>query len=600
MPSLDPSLLAIAADALRPTRTSDPLDWYEAHIEDIPTSPKRGRFDRRVWPWIPKALAIMSDHETRKAVLLWGTQLGKSTAESALACYLIANYPGPMMITQDTQPNADDFSQNAFRPLIANCKPVRDLLVPDSDKSDTLRFRNDMVLWIKSANNETNLQRRTLRYIIADECWEYQPNRIDQAIKRVDKFEGLGKVILASQGSEHGDEFYREWEMTDKATWHMRCKSCGLLQPWVWEQIRFPEDARGPTGWDTLRVRSGTTYECAGCHVRIPDTEESRNDCNAGGDFVAQCAPRERGLRGLHVNALAGVSWGKLGVEMIKSAEAFDLYADTEPRKIFKMKRLAQFWSDEGGQMVTDFRASDYTLGSPWDKVAYLSKHGRIVDRAHAGPEAKATQLRTMGVDKQLDHYWVSIRDFAKDSESRLVHCQQVTDGWAGLDALAARFNLHPALVGVDAGWSQQEVIAMCAERGWKATKGFGQDDFAIRPGMRRFYTEPETVVLHGGKVGRMIKFSNLALKDILNGMRLRKLHTFPLDAPKEYVDMMNAEVRVKDKGKPVWVLKQGVKDNHYFDAEVIALLMAVRWGIGGRDISPPSSEAGPFPQGQM
>lgn len=591
MDRLDPALLGLVADALMPTRTSDPLDWYEANIADIPTSPKRGRFDRRVWPWIPRAVAILSDHETRKAVLLWGTQLGKSTAESMLACYLIANYPGPMMITQDTQPNADDFSQNALRPLIGNCKPVRDLLIPDSDKSDTLRFRNDMVLYVKSANNETNLQRRTLRYIIADECWQYQLNRIDQAIKRVDKFEGLGKVVLASQGSDHGDEFHREWEMTDKATWNFRCPHCELLQPWVWEQIRFPEDARGPTGWDALRVSKGTTYECAGCHVRLADSEEVRNDCNARGDFVSSCAARERGLRGLHVPAMAGVSWGKLGVEMIKASEAFDIYGDPEPRKIFKQKRLAQFWSDEGGAMVADFRASDYLMATPWDKVGWLNRLGRVVDRPAPPADKDLIRVRTMGCDKQLDHYWVVIRDFARDGESRIVHCQQVTDGWPGLDALAARFGVHKALIGVDAGWSQQEVVAMCAERGWKATKGFGQDDFAIRPGLRRFYSEPETVVMHGNKVGKMVKFSNLAMKDILHGMRLRKLHTYSLDAPPEYVEMMNAEVRVKKDGKPLWVLKQGVKDNHYFDAEVIALLMAVRWGIGGRDISPPSQE---------
>lgn len=585
MPELDKGLLEVAAAALAPTRTTDPLDWYEASIADIPNSPRRGRFDRRVWPWIPRALAILSDHETRKGVLLWGTQLGKSTTESALACYLMANYPGHMMITQDTQDNADDFNVNALRPLISHCAPVRRLLVDESDKSDTLRFRNDAVLWVKSANNEANLQRRTLRYVIADECWQYQPNRIDQLVKRIDKFEGLGKIVLASQGSDHGDEFFREWEMTDRCTWHFRCPSCGMLQPWVWEQIKFPEEARGPTGWNTLKVAKGTTYECAGCRIRLPDREDVRDECNAGGDFVPACEPRELGARGLHVPAMAGVGWGKLGVEMVKSAEAFDIYGDQEPRKTFKQKRLAQFWSDEGGQMVADFRAADYLMADKWDGACYLSPQGRIVDKLPEKPDGYV-RMRTMGVDKQLDHYYVVIRDWSRDGQSRLVHCAMVTDGWPGLDAVAHKFGMHKALVGVDSGWSPTEVYAATADRGWKATKGFGQDDFAVKPGVRRFYTEPEAVVLHGGKVARLVKFSNLALKDMLHGMRLRKLHTYPGDAPEAYVTQMDSEVRVKEKGRPVWIMRQGVKDNHYFDAEVIALLLAMRWGVGGRNIA--------------
>jgi phage terminase large subunit GpA-like protein len=66
----------------------------------------------------------------------------------------------------------------------------------------------------------------------------------------------------------------------------------------------------------------------------------------------------------------------------------------------------------------------------------------------------------------------------------------------------------------------------------------------------------------------------------------MRKLHTFPLDAPTEYAEQMDAEVRVRDKrtGKAMWILPQGKKDNHALDCEVLSMLVAIRWGIVGRD----------------
>ena len=47
----------------------------------------------------------------------------------------------------------------------------------------------------------------------------------------------------------------------------------------------------------------------------------------------------------------------------------------------------------------------------------------------------------------------------------------------------------------------------------------------------------------------------------------------------------LNAEVRIRDSrsGKPMWVLPSGKKDNHALDCEIMAMLVAVRWGIVGR-----------------
>ena len=60
----------------------------------------------------------------------------------------------------------------------------------------------------------------------------------------------------------------------------------------------------------------------------------------------------------------------------------------------------------------------------------------------------------------------------------------------------------------------------------------------------------------------------------------------FRSDATEDYVKQLNSEVRIKDKrtGKPMWILPQGVQDNHALDCEILAMLVAVRWGVVGRE----------------
>ena len=79
---------------------------------------------------------------------------------------------------------------------------------------------------------------------------------------------------------------------------------------------------------------------------------------------------------------------------------------------------------------------------------------------------------------------------------------------------------------------------------------------------------------------------SATAGKDLLHGLRARRVWTYALDAGTDYPDQLNAEVRIKDRrtGKPQWILPQGKKDNHALDCEILALLAAVRWGIAGRE----------------
>lgn len=592
-------LLRIGRGVLRPPDDGDIVRWLEANVTAIPNSPLPGPFRSERTPWIAEALRIAADGEVRLLTILASIQSGKSLFASLYTCHLIANRPGPTMLLQATDPEARDFALRTLRPLWNNCRPVAERLKEDdSDRSTTADF-DRMTFYCRGAWNEANLQRLSLRTVIGDEAWLYPRGHIAEASARVTAFGWMGKRIFMSQGGLAGDDFHQLHESTDERDWNMRCPKCSALQPWLWEQVRFPEEAKASGTWDLQAVAQGTTYECRSCLARLPDSNGTRYEANAGGTFIATKAASSTGYVGLHWNALATMSWGELGVLMLKAAEEANLYGFDEQRRIFKQKRLALPWTEESGAIVNLDQAAPYKLADDWEHEARINPRGKLVDQDGA-PEG-SVPFRTAGIDCQRGHFFMTVRSWAKSGHSRLRFFGKV-DTWQQLDDILKAHAVHKALVMIDSG-DQSDLVYRegGAKRGWKCTKGSGQLDFTVadRNGTsKRFYSDKQRVHVPGFPArAELIVFSNLVAKDILYGLRSRKMHTYAGDTPPEYVEQMGAEVRVVDKksGKAIWQLRAGRRDNHALDCEVLAMLCAVRWGVIGRQ----ASESGDLNQGE-
>jgi len=583
-------LLTIGRAVMKPADSGDIVEWMEENVLAIPDSPMPGPFRSDRTPWIAEALRLAADPETRLMTVLASIQSGKSLFARLFTCHIIANAPGPAMVLQANDPEAKDFAIRYLRPVWKNCPPVMARLKDeDQDRSTTADF-DRMTVYCRGIWNESNLQRLSLRYVIADECWLAPPSHLVEASARVTAFGWMGKRIFMSQGGRAGQEFHQLHETTDQRDWNFVCPSCQKLQPWVWEQVRFPEDAKEAGTWNLGKVASGTTYECAGCLTRLPDTNASRYEANLHGSFVATAVSANVGHIGLHWNSLATMSWGELGTMMLRAKEQFDTYGVDDQRRTFKQKRLAMPWSEEGGEMVSLAEASDYALADDWDKEAVVTPRGKVVEREGA-PE-KCWPMRTAGVDVQRGHFWVTVRRWATSGHSRLKAFSKI-ETWENVEAFLKEHGVHPALVMVDSGDNTTVVYREATKRKWKCAKGSGSEDFAVtdRTGktIRRFYSDKQRIMVPGlPERAELINWSNLAGKDLLHGLRSRKVFTFPRDATADYVDQLNAEVRIKDKrtGKPQWILPAGKVDNHALDCELLALLAAVRWGIVGKEAS--------------
>ena len=89
---------------------------------------------------------------------------------------------------------------------------TRDFFPTDRHKkrNTTIHFRNGMTLWVLGAHNKTNLQRRSIRWLIGDETWRWPVGHMAEAEARVTAFGWLGKCLFMSQGAEENDDTHRK------------------------------------------------------------------------------------------------------------------------------------------------------------------------------------------------------------------------------------------------------------------------------------------------------------------------------------------------------------------------------------------------------
>ena len=587
-------LLAYGMAMLAPMAEDDPVEFLTRHVRKVPSGAFDGGYDPKRWPWIAESIRLFNDPRTRVMVNLWGIQTGKTLNMRLNATWLMASAPANMVIYMDNQENAKDFCIRYLRPMFDQVAAVKAKLSPmDNPKSDVIDFADGSIVYNNSAGTEKDLQRISTRYVFGDETWQWPPNAIRQSMARTKAFEHVSKKMYCSQGGEAGDETDQIWGMTNQMEWQFECPKCKTFQPWLWDYVRYPENAKTESGWNLKLVESGTTYECCSCQHRLTDDNETRRNLN--GRFWDTRESEKDGWVGTHVNSLASSSWGSLAVDMVKAREAWDLYADDGPRKVFKTKYLALPWSQDGGAIASPVKAGDYAMADDWADEAVINRAGkRAWLSSRADKNEDAIPFRTMGVDMQGDHWWATVRRWTKDGHSRLMAFSKLAT-WDEVEAFANLHGVNPGLVIVDSGYQTLIVYRETAKRGWRCSKGSANEDFSVKGGQKRFYSDPQPYMVPGmTQRAWLIVWSNLAGKDLLHGLRTRKVHTYSRDASPEYVAQLDSEVRRRDPktGKTSWVMPKGVKDNHALDCELLAMLAAVRWGIVGRDATAETVEA--------
>ncbi len=558
-----------------------PWKWCEENVKNIPYSPIPGHFKSANSPWVREAMEAMADPDIRLVSIVAPVQSSKTVGAELCLCYIVANFPGPCLWLSQTDSDAKDQAEARLHKLFSECDAVRKLFPADrhKKKTQTVFFSNGMTLWVLGAHAKSNLQSRSIRWLIGDETWQWPNGHMQQAEARVTAFGWLGKCIFLSQGGTENDDTHRKFETTDMREWEFKCPKCGKYQPYKWSNIEWDKNYRDGEGrMDFAKVRSSVRLVCEFCKHEIADSDANRKLLNSSAKFVPQNPNAPATKAGFHWNSLASMSWGELA-EMYLRAKESCRRGDMEDLKNFYQKRLALPWGDLEEDFTLDISPSGYRMGDDWESEAAVGVKGAILPPPHENKNR--VRLRFLTVDVQMDHFYAVVRSWACDASSRLVYCAKLQT-WEDVEILQNRFGVFPQLVFVDAGYSTFEVYRNCAKHNWTALMGDGRRDFPHRVNgkiTQRFYSTARHPLVSDRKC-RMHYWSNLGIKDTLARLRSNRnpdegsTWEVPSDVPEEYLKMLDSEQRVK-KGNS-WEWRQiGKRPNHYWDCEAMQVCAA-------------------------
>lgn len=558
-----------------------PWKWCEENVKNIPYSPIPGHFKSANSPWVREVMEAMADPDIRLVSIVAPVQSSKTIGAELCLCYIVANFPGPCLWLSQTDADAKDQAEARLHKLFSECDAVRKLFPADrhKKKTQTVFFSNGMTLWVLGAHAKSNLQSRSIRWLIGDETWQWPNGHMQQAEARVTAFGWLGKCIFLSQGGTENDDTHRKFETTDMREWEFECPKCGKYQPYKWSNIEWDKNYRDGEGrMDFAKVRFSVRLVCEFCKHEIADSDANRKLLNSSAKFVPQNPNAPTTKAGFHWNSLASMSWGELA-EMYLRAKESCKRGDLEDLKNFYQKRLALPWGDLEEDFILDISPSGYRMGDDWESEAAVGAKGAILPPPHENKNR--VRLRFLTVDVQMDHFYAVVRSWACDASSRLVYCAKLQT-WEDVEILQNRFGVFPQLVFVDAGYSTFEVYRNCAKHNWTALMGDGRRDFPHRVNgkiTQRFYSTARHPLVSDRKC-RMHYWSNLGIKDTLARLRSNQnpdegsTWEVPSDVPEEYLKMLDSEQRVK-KGNS-WEWRQiGKRPNHYWDCEAMQVCAA-------------------------
>ena len=570
-----------------PADRRDLDDWARDNIKVGAWSPWEGRFGTDRTPWIVTPLRILGRPGPRRATILGPAAGSKSTISEVFVAWVVDNAPGFTCWFAQDEDAAKEFAETRIQRFLASCEAVSKWFPPNRHARRTQAIHFPHMSFLIQSANEGNAQSKHIRHLICDEPWLYPPGMLAALHKRTNRFAHNRTIIETSTGSLEGDEVDQAFKEGTRQEWQLHCPKCGghHVPRWTFGRADAPGgvkwDARAKRAdgtWDLRLVVSSTYYECPACRAQYPANSANGYALNKGGKYTEPASDAVPGHWSFHWNCIASdfAQLGAIAVEFIKAKAAIKR-GTTALLQEFTQKRLAEAWKDEPVELAVAEIASDYNLGDPWPAEA----------------------IRLMVVDVQLNHFWVIIRSFSKDGQTRLVSASRL-ESWDSVAAFQAENGIPDNCVVVDSGDATDAVYTACCKWGWFAIKGEKvpggylvqrPDAAAIRVIARysadingrktEFYP---TQLAPGSKLRccKMMLVSDEMTSEVMLKARGGRLAgwTIAKNAPDFYLAQLASTVRVSrphpTTNAPIWEWKEiGNAGNHLWDCERYAIAAA-------------------------
>ena len=560
--------------AVTPPSEMDVVEWACKYVK-LPQSARSPNFDIASTPWLRWPMLQVADDDNKEVVVMAPVGSGKTTMLEGLLPWIIAEEPGPTLITMQTDDDARAWVDTRFHPSLKSNVKVSPLLPSGKNRGN---FRKGEILFSHmplhiGGANLANLQSKSIRWVYCDETWLWKDGMLEEARRRThDRWNS--RVVLVSQGGFEGDQLDNAFNDALIHDYCFKCPNCDARQTYQWKQVKYDKIKTEADEWDWEAIGKTVFYECANedCKEHFPDKVDIRRKLAASGDYVSRGNNAKPGRMAATYPAMCvwWIPWAKLVNEWITSQEERKRM-NLAPMRQFVQKRLAQSWV-EPNEVVSLKGATD----------AY-----RMKDEFFNGERWSEENFRFMCVDVQQDHFWVVIRAFSIEGKSRLLYEGKI-DEWEGLRMLRERMKVPNRCVFVDRGYRPDTVALECKKsmtaddpNPWNCLLGEESNGYATKVRKRRVikpFSSIQRARTTAGVYYKYVKFSNLLAKDTLSALMRGEGSGWqiPTDHSKEYLKQMQNEQKVEvSPGKWRYKVKKHWVGNHLWDCETMQIVAA-------------------------
>jgi phage terminase large subunit GpA-like protein len=338
------------SSGLRPPAATTVSEWANANrILSGKGSAEKGPWRTERTPYLREPMDCLSPSSpTRRVVLMFGSQMGKTEVILNWLGSIIDLWPGPTLLVQPTLDMAKRLNRQRLEPLLRETPALSEKIAPirskDSGNTMFLKEFQGGLFVLTGANSGSGLQSMPAAYLAADEVSSYpleaddKGDPLENAEARTSTFP-MGKVLITSTPGTRGacritDEYERR---SDRREYHalMPCCKSHVVLRWREHMV-----------WD--RPDGDVFCQCPVCNERIP---QHFKPAMFEGAVWRPSVKGDGMTAGFHLPGwyapLGWTSWEQIRDEFLRAK------SDPLLLKGWVNKRAADAWEDESLARVT-------------------------------------------------------------------------------------------------------------------------------------------------------------------------------------------------------------------------------------------------------
>ena len=563
------------------------------------TSNFSGPWSHDYTPWAVEIMDFLSDVGTKqetvmKSVQSAGTEIGLNFLD-----WIIEESPGPTLIVMPREDDTNRRINTRIKPMFQSMPTLRAHLSRgkiENINTGKETVLDNMILFIGWAGSAAALADNSVCYVWLDEVGKFPPRSgkeadpVSLAKDRQLTFFSRSKLLVVSTPVKENDLIDREFKAGDRRQWWIACPLCGDFHVPINANLQLDKDKTGNL-LDAQDYLTGkySRYVCPLCKKAW--TEKDRWQAVSDGRWAPDGCVVDRN----------GKIVGQIPITTHHShhISSFMLYPGFQT-----IARLAAKWADAimYKKMGDIGPLQDYInsyLGEPFEEREKETSESMLV--GHIGnyrPEIvpAGVQMITGGFDVQLDHIYARILGWGYMSEVWSIFETRLETGdtsllenyklveellemqWPFADDSKHMMGIYRAAI--DCNYRTDVVYDFCRRHSDILISVRGDD--SVRSRVFRATKVAGTLIRYDLNVN-VIKdrLYRLLFESVISGPGYFHLHA---DTSKDTLKQLASEEQRKIRSgrhyNNIWVKKEGVRVNHFWDCDVYATFAAELAGV--------------------